>query len=250
MTFLRRVLVGTWLPFSILIAWQLLEPSVFFPRPSSIIERLISEFGSTWLEQNVYPTIRVFMTGYISGIFAGFILGFFAGYWSRIYLGLVPVMVFFRKMPSVAKFPIVMAIIGIGVFSQIFAVALSVALMLALVVAKTIHDPPQNVSDLGRLFKLSRHQKISLLFIPSRFGEIWTVAKSAIQVALLVTIFSETIGSGQGIGALTIRAKSLFDIELMWVGMLVVGLLSFLIHQFFEAIERALVSNFIESKSV
>lgn len=248
MNLLRKGIIGTWLPMLLVIIWQVAEPSVFFPRPSDIFLRLLAEFDGEWLEENLYPTIRVFLLGYLLGISTGVILGTAVGSWSRIYSGAVPILTFFRKIPSVAKFPLVMAIIGIGLTSQIFAVALSVSLMMSLVIAKIVHEPAPNVVELGKLFKLSRRQAIYHLFIPNRLNEIWTVAKSAIQVALLVTIFSETIGSGQGLGALTIRAKSLFDIELMWVGILVVGMLSVLIHQAFEIAQRFFLPRQFERK--
>ena len=235
-----KLLTASWLPLSVLALWEIFEPSLFFPRPSTIIRRLFEIFSLDWLEKNLWPTVSVLSQGYLAGLIVGIVLGVLASYVPEAYARLIPLIVFFRKMPAVARVPIVIAMFGIGIFSQVFAVGLSVSLMIALAVAKSVHQPtPQNI-DLAKIFGFSRLQAISLIFIPSQLGELWAVAKAAVQTALLVTVFSETIGSASGIGAFTIRAKNLFDIELMWVGILVAGILSLVLHEILELIGKRL----------
>jgi NitT/TauT family transport system permease protein len=230
-----------WIPASILGIWEFMVESIFFPKPSRLFERFFEVIDFEWITANLYQTLTVIVLGYLLGLVVGSIIGLLVGYSKVLYNGLTPFVLLLRKMPSVAKFPIILAILGIGFFTQIFAVTLSVSLMISLVTSKAINDSSKSNSDLVELMRLSRLQAVALVHYPSRFGEIWSVAKAALQVAVIVTIFSETVGSGRGVGYFTLLSKELFDIEAMWIGMIVLGLLSLTLHWLVQVFEKRIV---------
>lgn len=235
---IRSVLTKIWLPILTLTAWELLVSNLFFPKPSLIVARAMEEVNYIWFEDNLLPTLCVSVFGYLLGIFFGALVGCVVGYFSSWAQGIVPFIVFLRKMPAVAKLPIILAVFGIGIFSQLFAVTLSVALMFAMVILKAIQEASPEDLTLVKLTRISRLRASLLIFVPRRSSELFSVAKSAIQVALLVTIFSETLASSGGLGAFTLQAKGLFDIEKMWIGILATGLLSAGLHGLFGVLER------------
>jgi ABC-type nitrate/sulfonate/bicarbonate transport system permease component len=235
--------IGTslWLPILILALWELSDGSLFFPAPSHILDRAITEVDLDWVVVNLLPTLSVFGFGYLMGLLLGVGIGALVGVNRWIYDSILPVLVFLRKMPSVAKLPIIMAIVGIGLASQITSVVVAVTLLMALVTAKAVSEPDINSQDTAALLLLTKVQRIFLVFLPSRLGILVTSAKSAMQLAFLLTILGETLASAEGVGAYMLRAKSLFDIELMWIGILFVGAIGFVLHETFEALERKLV---------
>lgn len=237
----KRIGVSLWLPAVILLLWEFSQGSLFFPTPSRIIERLISEVDLEWLIANLAPTLAVFSFGYLSGLVLGIGLGSLVGANRWVYDAILPVLVFLRKMPSVAKFPIIMAIVGIGLASQITSVVVAVTLLMSLVTAKIVSEPDPSSQDVSTLLRLSKTQRTFLVFLPSRLGPVVTAAKSAMQLALLLTILGETLASAEGVGAYMLRAKSLFDVELMWIGILVVGVVGFVLHELFEFWERKMI---------
>jgi NitT/TauT family transport system permease protein len=191
-----------------------------------------------WLLKYLAPTLGVFSFGYILGLIIGLGLGTLVGSTKVLYESLIPVLVFIRKMPSVAKLPIIIAIVGLGLNAQLAAVTIAVAFLMALVSAKATYQPESSVADTTVIFRFNPIQRIFLANLPSRAELLATTAKSGIQLALVLTILSETLASSRGIGAFTLQAKSLFDLELMWIGMIVVGLVGYLLHEIFSLVER------------
>lgn len=214
---------------------------MFFPAPSTIFNRAAEEITMDWLFKYLGPTLSVFGFGYLYGVFLGVALGAIIGANKHFYGTLIPVLVFIRKMPSVAKLPIIIAIVGLGSTAQLAAVITAVTLVMALVSAKATFEPDISVQDVTLIFKFNTWQRIFLANLPSRIALLSTTAKSAIQLALVLTILSETLVSSGGIGAFTLRAKSLFDLELMWIGIIVMGIVGFLLHEIFTKIEGQLL---------
>jgi ABC-type nitrate/sulfonate/bicarbonate transport system permease component len=233
-----RLLSFLWFPALVLVLWELSGGSVFFPAPSTLYSRILEEVTMEWLLKYLAPTLGVFSFGYILGLIIGLGLGTLVGSSKVLYESLIPVLVFIRKMPSVAKLPIVIAIVGLGLNAQLAAVTIAVAFLMALVSAKATYEPDGSVDDTTLLFRFNPIQRIFLANLPSRAELLATTAKSGIQLALVLTILSETLVSSSGIGAYTLRAKSLFDLELMWIGIIVVGLVGFLLHEIFTFAER------------
>jgi ABC-type nitrate/sulfonate/bicarbonate transport system permease component len=246
----RSGAVSTWFPILVVAIWELSEGSVFFPPPSAIWERAVEEVDLGWLSANLAPTLAVFSVGYLSGLLLGVALGALVGINRWIYDLVLPSLVFLRKMPSVAMFPIIMAVVGIGLTSQIVSVVVAVALLVAIVTAKAVSEPDPAALDIAKLMRLTMLQRAFLVFLPSRLGPFVTSAKSAMQLALLLTILGETFASTEGIGAYMLRARSLFDIELMWIGIAVVGIIGFLLHELFDVLERTLIPDRRERENI
>ena len=65
-----------------------------------------------------------------------------------------------------------------------------------------------------------------------------------------MTCSSETVGSGRGVGYFTLLSKELFDIEAMWIGMIVLGLLSLTLHGLVQVFEQRVVLRFFPLRLV
>lgn len=239
---MKRLAIRLWLPVSILGSWEILNrisENIFFPSPSKIFARGLEVIDYSWLATYLYPTCLVFLSGYVVGIVSGLVLGSLLAAKPLIHDILMPSAVFIRKTPSVVKVPVILAILGIGYWSQLVSVAIPVAFITMVVSAKAVHEPLPSVSDTSKLLGLSRLQAICYLFLPSKKEELIASARGSIQVALIVTILSEILLGRNGIGMFTVNAKDLFDPELMWVGIFVVGTIGFLAHAFFEFVDRS-----------
>lgn len=250
---IREISVRLWLPTSILAAWELwalLSPNVFFPAPSRVFIRAIETIDSAWLAAYFIPTVYTLLLGYGLGALVGIFVGALLGSSKEGYNYLMPAVVFLRKTPSVVKVPVILALFGISFSSQLLAVIIPVAFILIVVSAKATNEPNRAIFDNSKIFGLNRVQATLFLFLPSKLDEIVASLRAAIQVALVITILSEMLLGRGGLGVFTITAKDLFDPELMWVGIFVVGTLGFAIHEVFQALENRVRSSIARSSEL
>lgn len=243
MNFFRKLFTFAWLPIALLAAGQVLLPiteNIFFPTPSSIFEKFIDNGGLLTLLEVAGPTLGVFSGGYILGVVLGLVIGASIGISTFTYKAVMPALVFIRKMPSVAQLPIILALVGVSVEAQLIAVVIPVSFVMAVVAAKSSVSPNLARNDLANLVKLSKIERVWIVFIPSGAKQLLAAARSSIQLALILTLLSETLVGGGGVGGLLLGAKFLFDFELMWVAIFVVGTIGLLAHELFGLLERKL----------
>jgi ABC-type nitrate/sulfonate/bicarbonate transport system permease component len=86
--------------------------------------------------------------------------------------------------------------------------------------------------------------------IPAATGEVLAGLQSAIQIAVLVMVVSEMLGSGRGLGAFVIRAQATYMITDMWVGIVVLGIVGLLFNEGFQILERKLLPWYFSSKGI
>jgi ABC-type nitrate/sulfonate/bicarbonate transport system permease component len=77
-----------------------------------------------------------------------------------------------------------------------------------------------------------------------------TGLQAALQLATLVMVISEMIGSGTGLGAFVIRAQSTFMIADMWLGILLLGVLGVLLQGTFHVIEKRVFPWYFASQAI
>lgn len=236
---ITRLLLGAWFPIALLVLWELLPSSIFFPAPLSILERFLSEGASLdWWVKYPGATIAVFGSGYLAGLLLGLVMGGMLGLGTRLYSAVTPILVFYQKMPSAAKLPLFLAILGLGVGIQVLIVAIAVALYMTLASSKATRHPTPQRADTAMLFKLTRFQSAYLVHLPGKLHVLVTTAKSALQLAFILTILGETLGATSGLGSLLVTSKTLFDMELMWISIFLSGLIGFTLQTSFEFLEK------------
>jgi ABC-type nitrate/sulfonate/bicarbonate transport system permease component len=85
---------------------------------------------------------------------------------------------------------------------------------------------------------LTQFQTLVRVRIPSAGPIIFSGIQVSLQVAFVVTIASELLGSGFGIGAFTLIATDTFMIIDAWTGVILMGILGYLVNLVFILVER------------
>ena len=79
------------------------------------------------------------------------------------------------------------------------------------------------------------------IVLPAALPRIFAGARMALGVGFMVIVGAEMIGTIQGLGALIMEARTFYRSEITIVGMLVIGLLGFLISSGLAGLERLLM---------
>lgn len=239
----QRVAIQVWFPILCILTWQLIQVTSKNPFIPSF-SRILSSF-SYLIEENVlFPNLIHSLITLITGFTIGSLLGIFFGSIlgsSKPTLKIaLPITNFIRCVPSIAKVPVVMALLGIGTLTRITVVAIAVFFPVLLGTLRAIANLDERLLEHIRLLNFNKMRTLFKLKLPAAMGEILTTLQYALQVAILITIVSEMLGSGVGIGAFVIRSQSTFMIPEMWVGIIIVGLVGLAFNEIFNFLERKL----------
>lgn len=237
-----------------LVLWELVTlvlPNPFFPPPS----RILVAAGKAWFSG---PPARLFLTeavfhdvfaslgrlaagwgiAVVVGIAAGVLLG--RSRTAMEYVG--PLMAFIRAVPPPALVPVFITLLGIGAPMQISVIVFGVVwpILLNTVDGARSVDPVK--VDTAASFRISRGQWIFGVVLPSAMPKVFAGLRVSLSLALVLMVISELVGSTNGIGYQLVFSQHQFDLPTMWAGIVLLGVLGYLLNTALLAAERRVLN--------
>lgn len=249
---LGRVLVSRWLLLAVLVAaWEAATRSAgsaFFPPPSVIAARMHALWfsgppGRLFLTEqavaDVLPSLGRMAGGLAGGAVAGIVLGLALGLSARAYDYLDGVLQFLRAIPPPALVTVFLVVFGFGLRMQLAFIVFSVVWPVLLNTADGARSVEPLYLDTGRAFRLSRAERVLRIVLPAALPKVFAGLRLALSLSLIVTVFAELLpGTTNGIGFQLTVAYSMFNLPAMWAGIVLLGILGFLLNELFLAVER------------
>jgi sulfonate transport system permease protein len=254
MKHLMRIFIQkTWLPVAFLLLWQvalLNSNNPFFPTPLEIFDDAKIVITPEWINTSVRSSLIALFLGYLIGAVIGVVAGSLMAVNDSIRETLTPLTNFVRSVPSVAKVPVIMAILGIGSATRVCAIAVAVLFPVLMATMRSVATTDAHLLDLASLMGYGPFRTLAFIRVPAATGDILTGLHAAVQVALMVMVVSEMLGSGVGIGAFVVRSQNSFMIADMWVGILVLGVIGVLLNAFFSFAEKKMAPWYFGAKAL
>lgn len=248
-----NVIQALWVPLGLVASWWIFSANSqdpFFPPLSVIWE----QFVYLWLFDNVpvhvVPSLINLFSGFFIGVFVGIVGGVAIGTSQGFAKFVEPAVDFIRSIPPVATVPIFIMIFGLSYEMRIAAIAFSAIFPTMLAVIQGMHSNNPTLLDTAKVFRLTPFQTLVRVRIPAAGPIIFSGIQVSLQVAFVVTIASELLGSGFGIGAFTLIATDSFMIIDAWTGVILMGILGFSVNILFNVVERRALRWYLASKKL
>jgi ABC-type nitrate/sulfonate/bicarbonate transport system permease component len=208
------------------------------PGPSQVLLAGWRLLADGTLVQHTIVSLRRVLIGFVIGVAAGVILGLFAGlswFASRTLHVLVELI---RPVPGIAWLPLAILWFGLGEASKFFVIAIGVFFPVFVGAARGIRQAdPLHVRS-ARAMGASRWQIIRDVLLPSALPEILTGQRVGLSLGFIYLIAAELIGARSGIGYMISYARIAGHPEHIYVGILLIGLLSLGLGAVQKGIER------------
>ncbi len=213
----------------------------FFPAPSSIFmeaERMIIS-GELWMHVSI--SLQRIIIGFIFGAVPGIILGLLIGLFKPVRALIQPIVDATFPIPKLAVLPLFIMIFGLGEESKYAIIATAVIYMVLINTAAGVRNIEKIYLDVGRNYRANKWMMFTDIALPGALPLIATGLKLGMGVALLVIVAAEFVGAKAGIGYLVWTSWQIFQVEKMYVGLLVSAVLGFVVAILLEYLEQILV---------
>jgi len=237
------------------VAWEVLTrlkviDPYYFSSPSTIVNTAYVAATQGSLYVDIGYTSAATIVGFILGVTAGAVVGL-STWWSKIY-GRVsePYLVTFNAIPKLALAPILIILFGIGFQSK---VALAVALTIvpaALAAYGGVKSVDRDLETLLFSLGASRFQVFSKVVVPWAMPWIVSSLRVNIGLALAGAIVGEFIASRYGVGRMILYAGQIMDINLVWVGVVVLSILALVMYVVVMTAERYLLKGMLHGSQL
>jgi len=212
-----------------------------FPVPSKVVGALHTLLGDGSFWSEVGFTLRDWMLALLLATVAGTIVGGLMGAFRRMFIAFeLPVEVF-RVLPSVALGPILMLLIGTGLFPLSLTVALACFWPILLNTMYGVRGTDPIAVQTARTFGSSPLDILIRIKLPSALPFAFTGVRVAASIGLIVAVSSELlIGNGRGIGGFILtRTAQSADLDIVYAATLMAGLMGIAISTLFAIVDRA-----------
>lgn len=231
-----------------LAAWQvaaILVASPFFPVPVRIVEAFIQlatrgdTFGhSLWT--HAWTSIQRVLVGFGFGVLLGVPLGLLMGLYPKLYAGARSVIEPFRFIPPIAWIPLAIIffsgltrfafLIFLGAFFPIFT-----STLVGVARVEPIHR------KVGVVHGASKFWTLRNVVVPTVMPDIMAGMRVALGTAWLTIVAAELAGGiSTGLGRMMINYAELLMVPHVIVGMLLIGLVGFLMNEVLLLVEKRL----------
>jgi taurine transport system permease protein len=221
--------LGLWWLASALVV----RDATVLPSPAAVAERaahLISlgnDRAGLW-HNVVASQVRVFI-GWGLGVALGIPVGAVMG-GNRVIRALVdPILESGRAVPPLAFAPLLVVWLGIGQTSKIVLLFLTAFPIIAISTASAIAGVDESLKRSALTLGASRIYMYRRVIVPAAMPEIITSMRIAGGLTWSSLVAAEIIAATSGLGWMILQASNYLDTSTIFVGILVIGLLAFLL---------------------
>jgi len=233
-------------PLLILVGWEALArwhliDVRFFPAPSAILAAAWTTAQSGELWANLRISLARIGAGFALGALPGIALGIVMGLIPWVRLTCMPVVSAIYPIPKSAILPLIMLIFGIGEVAKWVFIAIGVffpVLINAMVGVLTID---RIFLDVGRNYGARGPNFLLTIALPGALPVIFAGIKLGFGLALILVVIAEIVASRAGLGFMIWNAWQIFDVEKLYSGLIVIGILGYLSNELIDALERFVV---------
>ena len=234
------ILIAGWLPILLITWWW--NASADSENPFFPLEQIWEQFKVNWVFLNVpihlFPSLQNLFTGFAIAVVVGITLGSIIGASSSASRYVEPVIDFFRAIPPVALVPVFILLLGLDSAMRVASIAFATTFPILIATIEGIRNTNVVLLDTASVFRLTPTQMLWRVRLPNAMPVVFGGLQVGLQIAFIVTIASEYLGSGFGLGAFTLIATDSFMILDAWTGVLLLGLLGYALSLVFDIVER------------
>jgi NitT/TauT family transport system permease protein len=154
---------------------------------------------------------------------------------------LSPILNLLAPIAPIAWVPVAIVLFGIGNLTAIFVVFMGVYFSLTIATLAEIRRIPEQFRTVARNLGATRFQEWRHVMFPAVLPGVFTLLRINFIAAWMSVLVAEMVGLRDGIGAIIMMGRNLFNAELIMFGMLVIGICGFVIDRLLGQIQRRLL---------
>jgi ABC-type nitrate/sulfonate/bicarbonate transport system permease component len=232
-------------PIAILVIWGVWSAgadSFYYPPLTDILDT----FADTWLfervSSDVLPSLARLGAGYAIAVVVAVAVGIPLGLSRTARRGASPIVEFLRAIPPPALLPLAIVIIGIGNSMKVLIIAFVCLWPVLLNTIDGITGIDPTLNDTTRVYGVRGNDRLRRIVLPAAAPQIFAGMRTSLSLAVILMVISEMVASTNGIGFFVLQSQRSFAIPEMWSGILLLGILGYVLNLLFVLVERRVLA--------
>jgi ABC-type nitrate/sulfonate/bicarbonate transport system permease component len=222
----------------LLALWSAGSANYYYPPLTKVLE----SFRDTWLfsrvGSDVVPSLVRLAVGYGIASVVAVALGLLLALVPWLRRACDPIIQFLRAIPPPALLPFGILVMGVGDSMKVFIIAFVCLWPVLLNTMDGISGIDATLLDTSRMYRVSARDRVVRVMLPAAAPQIFAGLRTSLSLALILMVISEMVASTNGIGYFVLQSQRTFAIPEMWSGILLLGILGYLLNLLFVIVER------------
>ncbi|WP_210575269.1 ABC transporter permease [Streptomyces sp. GESEQ-4] len=238
---LLRVFFVLALPALLVAGWWVASDGstdVYWPPLRTILKTFPDVWTADRLQDDVLPSVLRLTGGYALAAVVGVALGTVIGSYRRVRAVCEPVLEFLRAVPPPVLIPVIMLFAGIGDTMKVTVIASGCVWPILLNTVEGVRAVDSVMVETARSYGITGTARLRNVVLRSASPQIFAGLRQALSIGIILMVISEMFAASNGLGFTIVQFQRGFAIPDMWTGILVLGLLGFLLSVVFQLVER------------
>jgi len=237
---------------ALLVAWEMAArgaESIYFVAPSRFIARAAQlwlptpgELLTEGMRSDVLPSLTRMGAGLAVAVVAAVVLGVAIGLGPTLGDYLDPLIQFARAIPPPALLPVFLVLFGRGDSMRVLLIAYGAAWPILLNTIEGVRSIDPVMYQTARIFHIPLRERLTRIVLPGASQKILAGVRTSLAMALILMVISEMVASTGGIGFHIVQAQRGFQVLDMWAGILLLGVLGYLLNLALTVVERRVLA--------
>lgn len=213
----------------------------YVPPPSAVAGALFKGLRNGDIAGQLSVTVLTFAEGLVLAALLGVVVGILMGALPVVYDALRIAVELLRPVPSVAMIPLAILFLGLGSPMRIAVISYAAFWPVLISTLYGVRAVDSVALDTARNFGVSEAAMLYRVALPAALANISTGLRVSTSLALVVTVTTELVAGDSGLGYYVSQMEQANRLPSMYAGILLTGILGYLINLIFFALERKVV---------
>jgi taurine transport system permease protein len=242
-------LIGVATVLLLVAAWAALAAAkwvnpIFLPAPSEVWaafrEALVNGYQGSRLHEHILASLQRVLTGYAIACAVGIPLGLLMGLSRKVRAVFDPLIEFYRPLPPLALYTLLVMWLGIGDTSKVALLALAGLPALTLSAMQAVYAVDPQILKAAQSLGAGRVRMFFTVVLPACAPAICTGMRIALGFTYTVLVAAEIVAASAGIGWMIWDASKFLLTPVVIMGLVVLGLTGWVLDGLVRLLERRL----------
>ncbi|BBI32406.1 ABC transporter permease [Cohnella abietis] len=219
-------------------AWWIVSVSgavshLFLPTPVAVwkafLEVINEGYKGSPLVTHIGESLKRLAIAFAIALLTAIPIGMLSGYFAKVRAFVDPFIEFYRPLPPLAYYTILVLWLGIGDSSKIALLALAAFAPLYLAVVSGVSKVPKDRINGARSLGAKDWDIFVHVIFPSTLPDLFTGIRTSIGMTYTTLVAAEMVAAVSGMGWMVLDASKFLRSDIIFVGIILMGLIAVLI---------------------
>lgn len=211
-----------------------------FASPVRVVEAFVkkAQNGAIWI--HIFSSLYRALSGFLLAFACALPVSFLMGWYRPFRLIVEPWVKFIKSIPPIAYIPLIIVAQGIGESAKITVIFIACFLVMVIAVYQGVVGVDNTLIKAARVLGSNDFQIFYRVIMPSSLPHILVGMRLGLSAALTTLIAAELTGAQVGLGQMIQEASMYFQMDVVLLGIIIIGIIGFLLDRMVAVLERRL----------